>query len=129
MHNDWAPVQFMIADIQQAERNAKYPASVIRSWDSAAHLFRFMEQRQLFEQTPTATDLKMHEALLHALISLGLILEIQTSDEDLAEFDIKRENLIAYIRELKDTFLMWHGPELEAAKAAELEKALYGDPS
>jgi hypothetical protein len=31
--------------------------------------------------------------------------------EDLAEFGIKRENLTAYIRELENTFLMWHGPE------------------
>jgi hypothetical protein len=57
----------------------------------------------------------MHEALLHGLISLGQILEVENTDEDLAEFGIKQENLTAYIRELENTFLMWHGPESGSA--------------
>jgi hypothetical protein len=90
--NDWSPVQFLIAEIYQAQEKAKYPASALRQWDNAIQLFRYIERRQLFEQSPTPTDLRMHEALLHALIGLGLILEAGNSDQDLAEFGIRREN-------------------------------------
>jgi hypothetical protein len=126
---DWAAVQELIAEVQEAERIARKYASAIHLWDAAVRLFRHVERLQLFEQTPTADDLKIHEALLHGLLSLGQLLEIRIQhidDEDLASFDIQRENLSAYVRELQDTFLMWHGPDLDPARSAELAKRIFG---
>lgn len=128
IRNEWLAVHLMIVEIYQREQGEKYPALLLRNWDNAIQVFRYIERRQLFEQTPTPIDLRMHEALLHALIGLGLILEAGNSDQDLAEFGIRRENVTAYIRELEDDFLMWHLPELDPARAAELEK-VFGGPS
>jgi hypothetical protein len=103
--------------------------TTILLWDVAIRLFRVVERQRLFERTPARDDLKIHEALLHSLLSLGQLLEIRiqnVDDEDLARFGIQRENLSAYIRELQDTFLMWHGPELDPDKAAEVEKTIFG---
>ena len=128
---DWAAVQELITEVQEKERMAEKYAAGIHLWDAAVRLFRNVERHQLFEQTPKADDLKVHEALLHSLISLGQLLEIRIQnidDEDLAFFDIQRENLSAYVRELQDTFLMWHGPEADPARAAELEKTIFGAP-
>lgn len=128
IHNDWTPVHYMIAELYQEEPTAKYTGPLIRHWDNTVRIFRFIEGRQLFEQSPTETDLKMHEALLHDLIGLGQFLEIraqQTSEEELADFGIRRENLTAYIRELKDTFSMWHGPELDPEQKEKIDKAIF----
>jgi hypothetical protein len=127
--NEWLGVHLMVAEIYQKQLAEKYPGLLVRQWDNAIQLFRYIERRQLFEQTPTPIDLRMHEALLHELIGLGLILEAGNTDQDLAEFGIGRENLTASIRELEDDFLMWHGPELESARAAELEKTIFGGPT
>jgi hypothetical protein len=129
---DWAEVQFLIAEVQQAERETARYAACILMWDVAARAFRLVERRELFEQAPSPENLKVHGQLLGSLIKLGEILEIRIQnieDEGLATFNIRRENLTAYIRELKDTFAMWHGPELEPGRAAEIEKAIFGGSS
>jgi hypothetical protein len=123
-NKDWSTVQSLVALIQQAEWTIEPSAFAIRFWDLTVRLFRSVETKQLFEQQPTADDLKMHEALLHALISLGQILEMRIGEEK-----SERANISAYIRELQDTFLMWHGPELEPKRAAELEKTIFGGPA
>jgi hypothetical protein len=126
---NWADVQYLIAEVQQAERTAARYAAAIHMLDVAIRLFRIIERKQLFEQTPREEDLKIHEALLHALISAGQLLIIRIakiSDDDLAGFGIRRVNLLAYVQELQDTFLMWHGPELKADRKADLEKAIFG---
>ena len=126
---DWAAVQELIAEVQERERMTQKYAAAIHLWDAAVRLFRHVESQKLFEKTPTVDDLKIHEALLHSLISLGQLLELRIQnidDEDLAAFDLQRENLSAYIRELQDTFLMWHGPNLDPARSAELAKTIFG---
>jgi len=131
-HKDWAAVQELIEEVQQAERMTKRYAAGIHLWDAAARSFRIVERQLLFEKDPTQDDLKFHEAILHALLSLGKLLEIRIQnidDEDLAAFGIDRENLSAYVREIQGTFLMWHGPEGNPGRVAELEKKIFGAPS
>lgn len=126
---DWAAVRSLIAEVQQTERTEHY-VEVVHQWDSLVRLFRRVERQQLFEGTPTEDDLQFHEASLHKLIGIGLFLALRIkgiSDAELAGFGIQRVNLLAYVQELQDTFLMWHSPEVDPAKKAELEKAIFGD--
>jgi len=93
---------------------------------------RIVERKQLFEVTPTLSNLKIHEELLGQLIKLGQNLETRiedVDDEDLAEFGVGKVNLSAYVRELQDTFSMWHGPEPDPFRTAELEKTIFGAAS
>lgn len=126
---DWAAVQELIAEVQAKERVAQQYAVAIHMWDVAVRMFRNVELQQLFSKAPAENDLKVHKALLHSLIGLGQLLELRIQsidDEDLASFGIQRENLSAYVRELQDTFLMWHGPDLDPARSAGLEKRIFG---
>jgi hypothetical protein len=121
---DWAAVQELIAEIQQTQR---YAAGILLL-DATVRIFRNLEL-QLIAKAPTAHDLEVHEALLHSLIGLGQLLELRIqniSDDDLAVFDIQRENLSAYVRELQESFAMWHGPDLPADRVTELEKRIFG---
>src|SRR6266704_3553029 len=125
---DWAPVWILIDELKRIEQGEHW-AGPIYQWDLLVRLFRAIEQRKLIENEPTKTDLKIHQALLHALIDLGehVLFRIKRiTDEELSYFGINRENLSAYIRDLQDTYLMFHGAELEPARKAELEKAIFG---
>jgi hypothetical protein len=124
----WAAVDRLIGELWQAEQRPRDYLFTLRLWDVTVRLFRWVETRQLIEREPTPEDLKIHEGLLSALLSIGLLLEAgKINDAELAYYGVGRpENLTAYIRELRDTWLMWHGPELEPARAAELEKAIFG---
>jgi hypothetical protein len=129
---DWVAVQELIAEVHQAQRMIPRYAVGVHLWAVAVRLFRKIEHQQLFVQTPGTNDLKVHKAFLHELLSLGQMLEIRIEnidDEDLAAFDIRRENLSAQVQELQDTFHMWHGPEIDPKRAAELEKAIFGGAS
>jgi hypothetical protein len=125
---DWAPVQLLIRDVQEAEMGKSYAASIV-FWNTAVRLFRRAERILLFEQRPSPEDLKIHEALLHALLGVGQLLELRIhyiSDEDLSPFGIRRETLSAYNRELKNVFWIWHGREAETAQAAFEQAILAG---
>jgi hypothetical protein len=129
---DWDAVKSLIAEVQQAQRTIAWNAAIILMWGVAVRAFRIVERKQLFEVTPTLANLKIHEALLGQLIKLGQTLETRiedVDDEDLAEFGVGKANLSAYVRELQDTFSMWHGPEPDPFRAAELEKTIFGAAS
>jgi hypothetical protein len=122
---DWAAVQELIAEVQQAD---KYSAAIYL-FDATVRLFRNIESRDFIAKTPTPRELKQHEAFLRVLIGVGQLLELRIQnidDTDLAAFGIQRENFSAYVRELEESFLMWHGPELDPNRAAELEKVIFG---
>jgi len=125
---DWAAVELLIRDVQEAEMGKSYAASIV-FWNMAVRLFRQAERILLFEQRPSPEDLKIHEALLHALLGVGQLFELRIqniSDEDLTRFGIRRENLSAYNRELKDIFWMWHGRQAETAQTAFEQAILAG---
>src|SRR5215469_10755826 len=122
---DWRSVRFLIGELQRGE----HLAAVVHQWDLAVRLFRKIERQQCFEREPTETDIRIHEALLHLLIGLGQELEFQTekiSDQDLAAFGFTKTNLLAYVQELKETFFLWHGPELAPRRKIEIEQAIFG---
>jgi len=126
---DWAAVQELITDIQQAQEKTKRYAAGIYLLDATVRVFRKVELQELIAKVPTERDLKVHEALLHALIGLGQLLELRIQsidDDDLALFGIQRENLSAYVKELQDDFIMWHDPEVDPATTAEIEKRIFG---
>ena len=122
---DWAAVRFLTREL---ERTYRVVASIAQ-WDLAVRLFREVERQRFFENEPTDSDLANHKALLHLLIGLGQQYELrikQLHDFELAHFGISRANLVAYIRDLEDTFFLWHVPDFEPARTAELERTIFG---
>jgi hypothetical protein len=128
--DEWVAAYQLIVESKWTKQTPEPFVIAIFKWDAAIRLFRAVETQRLIAAEPTLEDLKMHEALLHSLISTGLILELSTSDQELESLvighEISRQNLIASIQELKDTLSMWHGPEVDPNRKAELEKAIFG---
>jgi hypothetical protein len=125
---DWTAVQNLIKEVNLKEHASAFAASVA-IWDAAVHLFRRLEQEHLIEQTPTETDLDYHKGLLHLLLGVGHILKVRAASfrpEVLKEFNLRREDVQAYVRELEMTLSDWHG-EHDTAKIAALEKELLSD--
>ena len=52
IRNEWSPVQLLIAEIYQAQQSAKYPASVVRQWDSTIQFFRYIERASFSNKAP-----------------------------------------------------------------------------
>jgi predicted XRE-type DNA-binding protein len=126
MSEDWKAVQVLIAEVQQASRQTERYAAGIHLWDAAVRAFRIVELDRLFLKRHSEEDLTMHRTILLSLIDLGKVFAGYISKmerADLAPYGITLENLSAYIRELEDTFLMWHGPELDPERASQLEQA------
>ena len=124
----WDYAWFLIGEIEETAMS-QHPIAMVHKWDSAVRLFRQMEERQLFEQEPQEIDLRNHEALLFTLIGRGQRLQLlldRFTDSELAALDINKADLAAYIQELKDTYLSWHGPELEPERKAELQQKIFG---
>jgi hypothetical protein len=122
---DWGAVRFLTRELERTEQ----VVASIAQWDLAVRLFRAVERQRFFENEPTDFDRANHKALLHVLIGLGQQHELrikQFSDEELARFGINRANLAAYIRDLEDTFFLWHVPDFEPARTAKLEQAIFG---
>jgi hypothetical protein len=122
---DWDAVRFLTRELERTEQ----VAASIHQWDLTVRLFRAVERQQFFEKEPTEIDRLNHQALLHVLIGLGQQLELRIkefSDQELARFGITRADVLAYIRDLEDTFFLWHVPDFEPARTAKLEQAIFG---
>lgn len=122
---DWGAVRFLTKQLEQADQLA----AAIHQWDLTVRLFRAVEQKQFYENEPTETDRANHRALLHILIGLGQVLELQSgslTDQQLVDLGFKRADLRAYIEDLEDTFFLWYVPDFEPAKTAELQRAIFG---
>lgn len=122
---DWAAVRFLTLEIERT----KGVVASIHQWDLAVRLFREIERQRFFENEPSELDQANHRALLHLLIGVGQWLELrikQSSDHDLARFGISRDNLSAYIRDLEDSFFLWHVPNFDPARTAKLEETIFG---
>jgi hypothetical protein len=71
---DWAAVQELITEVQQAERMTQRYAVGIHIRNAAVHLFHVVERQQLYVPTPTASDLKVHEAFFACAFESGQLL-------------------------------------------------------
>ena len=123
---DWNAIQLLTRELERSEQQL---AASIAQWDLTVRLFRAVERQRFFENEPTENDRANHRALLHLLIGLGQQLELRAkgfSDEELTRFGITRADLVAYIRDLEDTFFMWHVPAFEPDRTAKLEHVIFG---
>jgi hypothetical protein len=119
---DWAAVRFLTRELERSEQLA----ASIAQWDLTVRLFRSVERQQFYEKEPTEIDQANHRALLHVLIGLGEGRAKGFSDQELARFGITRNNLSAYIRDLEDTFFLWHVPDFEPERTKKLEQLIFG---
>jgi hypothetical protein len=122
---DWGAVRFLTRQVEQTDRLA----AAIHQWDLTVRLFRAVERQQFYEKEPTENDRQNHRALLHLLIGLGRVLELQAaalSDSQLATVGVTRADLRAYIEDLEDSFFLWYVPDFEPDKTAELQRAIFG---
>ena len=93
------------------QNNGDLLARKLFEWDLAVRQFRKMELKRMIQGTPTTVDLEYHALCLHALLSVGhgLRLEAERSDpEQLARFEIKPEEIAAYVEDLEQSFREWH---------------------
>jgi hypothetical protein len=125
---DWLAVQKLIMEVKLQEYASAFAASVA-VWDAAVRLFRTVEQNHLIQKAPSHADLEYHKAALYLLLGAGVTLKVRAASfkpEELKEFNLRAEDLDAYVRELEMTLSDWHG-EHDTAKIAALEKELLGD--
>lgn len=125
---DWAAVQNLIKEVNLKEYASAFAAGVA-VWDAAVRLFRTLEQHNLIEQTPTETDIEYHKALIHLLVGVGLILKVRAASfrpEELKEFNLRQDDINAYVRELEMTLSDWYGEIVTPEEKAALQKQIFG---
>ena len=100
----------LIRDVAREERTDVF-AKKLFQWDLAVRQFRKIEQRTFILAEPTPTDLEFHALCLHGLLMIGrsLVLESrQFEPEDLARFQVKDDEIEAYVEDLEQSFREWH---------------------
>lgn len=119
----WAWVRELIRDVEQdAEREAFLKK--LFQWDLAVRQFRKLETARLLLQPPSPVDLENHAICLHALLAVGGMLRQEArkfKPEELERFQVREEDIEAYIEDLKQSLAEWHhrfsNAELQAAQA------------
>ena len=81
----------------------------------------------MLDREPTPDDVRHHKAALLALLSVGQFLVIEAdkfSNDELRPFNIRKEDLLAYVRELEHSYSEWHG-ELSAQQRLNLSRKIF----
>jgi len=120
--NDWQSVQDLIEEVQREEQCAIF-AKTLFQWDLAVKMFRKVEMKRFIIGTPNELDFKFHAICLGALVSLGSALSFSARGfavEELQKFNVTRDQIEAYVEELKQSFREWHHgftkPEIKSLK-------------
>ena len=107
---EWAWVEGLIHDVAREEKGDLL-ARRFFEWDLAVRQFRKMEQKRMIPGGPTPIDLEFHALCLHGLLTVGHGLHLdakRSSPEELARFEIKPEEIAAYVEDLEQSFREWH---------------------
>src|SRR5437867_4501706 len=88
---EWTWVEDLIKDVAREEESDVF-AQKLFQWDLAAKQFRKIEQKRIILGTPKPIDLQFHALCLHALLTIGRALVIDSrrfESDDLKKFQIK----------------------------------------
>jgi hypothetical protein len=107
---EWAWVEDLIKDVAREEESDLF-AQKLFQWDLAVKQFRKLENKRIILGTPKAIDLQFHALCLHGLLTIGRALIIDSKrfkPDDLVKFQIKHEEIEAYVEELEQSLREWH---------------------
>lgn len=124
---EWAWVESLIKDVAREEESDLF-AQKLFQWDLAVKQFRKLENKRIILGTPKPLDLQFHALCLHGLLTIGHALVIDSrrfKPDDLVKFQIKHEEIEAYVAELEQSFREWHHGFTEN-ELAEVREAVLG---
>ncbi len=107
---EWAWVENLIKDVARDEQSGLF-AQRLFQWDLAVKQFRKMEQKRIILGSPTQVDFDFQALCLHGLLAIGRALVLDSRRfraVDLEPFQIKHEEIQAYVEELEQSFREWH---------------------
>ncbi len=107
---EWAWVKDLIKDVAREEESDLF-AQKLFQWDLAVKQFRKIENKRIILGIPKPIDLQFHALCLHGLLTFGRVLIIDSKrfkPDDLVKFQIKHEEIEAYVEELEQSLREWH---------------------
>ncbi|MEQ1853120.1 MAG: hypothetical protein ABMA01_16195 [Chthoniobacteraceae bacterium] len=107
---EWTWVEDLITDVAREEQSGLF-AQKLFQWDLAVKQFRKIEMKRIILGTPGTIDLHFHALCLHGLLAIGRALIIDSkrfTSEELTKFQIKHEEIEAYVEELGQSLREWH---------------------
>src|SRR3989442_1568111 len=107
---EWTWVEDLIKDVAD-EHESDLFAQKLFQWDLAVKQFRKLEQKRIILGTPTGIDLQFHALCLHRLLTIGRALVIaskQFNADELVKFQVRHDQIEAYVEELEQSFREWH---------------------
>ncbi len=127
---EWAWVEGLIKDVAREEESDLF-AQKLFQWDLAVKQFRKIENKRIILGPPKPIDLQFHALCLHGLLTIGRALIIdskQFKSDDLVKFQIKHEEIEAYVEELEQTLREWHHGFTEN-ELKQIREAVFGAAS
>jgi len=124
---EWAWVEDLIKDVAREEESGLF-AQKLFHWDLAVKQFRKIENKRIILGTPKPIDLQFHALCLHGLLTIGRALVIGSrrfEPDDLMKFQIKHEEIEAYVEELEQSLREWHHGFTEG-ELAKVREAVFG---
>jgi hypothetical protein len=124
---EWAWVEDLIKDVAREEESGLF-AQKLFQWDLAVKQFRKIENKRIVLGTPKPIDLQFHALCLHGLLAIGRALVIDSrrfKPDDLVKFQIKHEEIEAYVEELEQSLREWHHGFTEG-ELAKVREAVFG---
>ena len=124
---EWAWVEDLIKDVAREEESDLF-AQKLFQWDLAVKQFRKIENKRIILGTPKPIDLQFHALCLHGLLTIGRALVISSGrfkPDDLTKFQIKHEEIEAYVEELEQSLREWHHGFTEG-ELAKVREAVFG---
>ena len=107
---EWTWVEELIRDVAQEEERNTFVKNLFE-WHLAVRQFRKIEQKRIILGAPTPVDMECHALCLHGLLTMGhgLVLQSQQfKDSALAQFNVRHEEIAAYVEELEQSLREWH---------------------
>lgn len=107
---EWAWVEDLIKDVAREEESDLF-AQKLFQWDLAVKQFRKIENKRIILAPPKPIDLQFHALCLHGLLTIGHALIIGSKrfkPDELTKFQIKHDEIEAYVEEFEQSFREWH---------------------
>ena len=128
--DEWAWVEDLIKDVAREEESDLF-AQKLFQWDLAVKQFRKIENKRIILGAPKTIDLQFHALCLHGLLTIGRALIIDAkrfNPDDLVKFQIKHEEIEAYVEELEQSLREWHHGFTES-ELKRVREAVFGAAS
>jgi len=123
----WHWVQSLIEDVASEQQRDAFARRLFQ-WDLAVKQFRKIEMKRVILQAPAELDLHFHGLCLSALLAQGHALVIESlrfTPDALSQFEVRHEDIRAYVEELEQSYREWHHG-FSAEEVAKAQTAIFG---